>query len=552
MRPGTLLARLALALVGLPIWANAQEVRVCLGDTVDEFNNAVLASECDYAQISEVMGLMDSGDLSRDTQVRVYHPGTSGPYDPFVVRGDVSIVGVLAGNSGELPPVGGNSSSVEVECEASCTVLLADLAIRVTDSPGLVSVGLVPSVTNLSGIVFETPLVVQNDVAVLMGNAAQVNASQSSLSTLNQRIVVRDDALLIWVDGVMQSTNGRVLRATAGGRVSLQRVDVFAGGSEPSLVVDSGATLEILGTPGFVGQTQILGQTGAGIPRTDSPIAVVDGGTLSVADVTLSGGNSQQPGGLVSVRNNGSLIIRDSRLNEAASPNGGLIHADGAFAVVIRNSELADGSATERGGLVSVNNTADVVFENVVLTRGNAGVEGGGLYLRNSEGRISGGEISFNGLNGIANGLVGGGVSQLGGEFVFEGGVFVQANEANEGAGLALERGTVVVHGATFQQNEAIKGGAIRSFGTTGDNAFVVLQESRRHQAPFERLVESLQLSGLLRKPAPHMACRPYALRARLALDPIQPVQILLDVGSDHLERKGPVHIPGRGQEAVR
>lgn len=154
----------------------------------------------------------------------------------------------------------------------------------------------------------------------------------------------------------------------------------------------------------------------------------VDGGKLTIADMTLTEGSSPEDGGAILLRNDGALAVENVAFTDNASEKGG-----GAISTSRSNVRL------------EVSNS---VFE------GNAARSGGGAIL------VNGGRADISGSSFQDNfaGRFGGGVEAFIGRVEISNSTFV-GNEASEGGGILVSGAQTTLTHLTIVDNIARESG---------------------------------------------------------------------------------------------
>jgi parallel beta-helix repeat protein len=193
-----------------------------------------------------------------------------------------------------------------------------------------------------------------------------------------------------------------------------------------------------------------------------------DGGTVTLTDCTVTG-NSAQSGGGVANRNSGMTTLTDDAItgNSARVTGGGVISNSGALS--LSGTTLSQNSANYGGGLASINN-GTATLSDVTVSNNSAVYDGGGLFNDGKSLTLTGGTVSSN-----TAGRFGGGLNDTGGQF--QGGTLtlseatVTGNSARLGGGLYVA-GTGVGLSLTYStvsgNTATVAGGGVyfRSSGT--------------------------------------------------------------------------------------
>ena len=134
----------------------------------------------------------------------------------------------------------------------------------------------------------------------------------------------------------------------------------------------------------------------------------VNGGRLTIKNLIMADGYSEQRGGAIKVRNHGQVIVRDSAFHRNVAEEGGAIHTYWpGTKLTISGSHFADnrsrwggGAIQMWGGLVAINNSSFV--------DNSAGGTGGAIDIGEGD-EISVANSTFAGNNAGQGGAIGGG-----------------------------------------------------------------------------------------------------------------------------------------------
>ena len=189
----------------------------------------------------------------------------------------------------------------------------------------------------------------------------------------------------------------------------------------PTNTISGNALINVV--PG-INYLKIIGEgSGATISaNSKGRVLYVKGGTsVTVENVTLTGGNTNQDGGGVHVEQGGSLTLKSGTIitGNTTSTNGGGIYCDGTL--------------TMKGGTISANNING---------------KGKGVYIDgHGSFTMDDGSISSN----ISSNASGGGVYTCG-TFTMNGGT-ISANQATEGNGVNVAGGTFTMNDGSISAN---------------------------------------------------------------------------------------------------
>ncbi|EEV19180.1 repeat protein, partial [Treponema vincentii ATCC 35580] len=194
----------------------------------------------------------------------------------------------------------------------------------------------------------------------------------------------------------------------------------------------------------------------------------VDGVTLTLKDLTLTGGIAETSGdalgGGISVTNGGKLTLNNTKITDCRADYGGAVLVDGSSSsVTMESGSLTANTATSLGGAVSVEHGASFTMTGGEITGNTGKLGGGGAYVH--EGTFTLG-TSASIKSNIAEGSNGGGVYvDTYGTLNINGG-FIQSNEATQSGSAVGNGGGVYVFG-----NTGDKGKVIMTAGTIGGDS---------------------------------------------------------------------------------
>lgn len=221
------------------------------------------------------------------------------------------------------------------------------------------------------------------------------------------------------------------------------------------------------GLPSITSRITIKGQ-GATIKRNiDDPdvfrlLRVAPGGNLSLQDVHLSGGTSQQgSGGSVSVEY-GTLdiinctISQSTTLSETVYTGGGAIAGIGST-ISIKSSAVLDNTSGQMGGGVYAEDTSLTIINSSVMNN-VAAYSGGGVFIMGGELSILRSSVSQNQASGSG---YGGGI-ETSDTLITIIDSTIDNNIAAIGAGgIHIKSPNATIIGSTFFANSAIVGGGL-------------------------------------------------------------------------------------------
>jgi hypothetical protein len=216
------------------------------------------------------------------------------------------------------------------------------------------------------------------------------------------------------------------------------------------------------GLPPITGNLVILGSGGTTISRSATAgfriVDVAPGGSLTLANVTVTNGNGAAVGG--GILDQGSLTLRNVRLTGNTAPDGGGLYVGFGARATISSSVIAGNTAPALGG--GILDEGSLTLRNVQLTSNTAGTAGG-LGVGGSA------TVSFSRLTGnSATDTVGGGI-QNAGQLAVDHSRLAGNSAAAFGGGLSTEvRATSRITRTAVAHNSAARlGGGIANLGTT-------------------------------------------------------------------------------------
>lgn len=257
------------------------------------------------------------------------------------------------------------------------------------------------------------------------------------------------------------------------------------GGDDPAEVGD----LDVLGPVDVMGagrELTILRGPGSAGMASDRVIEILEGGAVSLSDLSIQGGQAELGGGIL-VGRSGQLALVDCEILGNRAAVGGGVHLDRATASIDR-CELRDNVAGEGGGVYQFASDLVVRRSRWVSNRAepsSAGPMGGGGAMAGAGGtmRIETSDMTGNRADDTRWG--GGGVLVIGGELTVsrstlsdnsatdslgDGSLVDPMRDESGGGAIAAWNATVRVENATFSSNRANDsrwgGGGMLSIGT--------------------------------------------------------------------------------------
>ena len=212
----------------------------------------------------------------------------------------------------------------------------------------------------------------------------------------------------------------------------------------------------VTGSITIVGPTGANGLTLAGTGKSGDLrlFEVMDGGELTLENLTLTKWASDNSGGAIYVERGGTATLtRCTIANSFAAADGGAIFNNGTLNLM--DSTLIGNEATNGGGFM---NYGAATLNGSTLTNNRASVDGGGF---NSGKETYGGPVTLTDcrVSGNKAGDRGGGFILFRSSAVLTN-CTLSGNSAHEGGGLA-NFGDIVLNGTTIQGNSAADGGGL-------------------------------------------------------------------------------------------
>ncbi len=248
-----------------------------------------------------------------------------------------------------------------------------------------------------------------------------------------------------WADIAGDNSSNVVRGANVDSTAELDGFVITAGTSSGMELIDAGPTLRNLTFSGS-------GRSRGGL--------YVNGGSLTLTDVTLTGNRAGFYGGGMYVEDGAATLTRvtfdGNRVDEGSSyGNGGGLYADNST-LVLTEVAFTNNWARSTGGGAYIYNNSTATLERVTFDS-NSGGRGGGVYIHSSTVTISNSQF-------ISNTATGG---DGGGMYVYPTSVitisnsqFISNTAISVGGGIFLFKdNTLIGTDLTFQGNEAAGGG---------------------------------------------------------------------------------------------
>lgn len=195
-----------------------------------------------------------------------------------------------------------------------------------------------------------------------------------------------------------------------------------------------------------------------------SRLIYIEGGNVTIENLTLTKGHYAQGAGIFSVLANVTLSNTVLISNTATDEGGGIYFDDDDYTLTMtHNTQIISNTAANAGGGIFVQNgTVNMEDGNVSY---NIGGEGGGVYLKyNAILNLNDGEISHNQSTFVDfNGNVffpGGGIHIDSGLANLNGGQIIY-NSSYRGAGVMVRAGEAIQNGTLISDNIATYGGGV-------------------------------------------------------------------------------------------
>lgn len=202
---------------------------------------------------------------------------------------------------------------------------------------------------------------------------------------------------------------------------------------------------------------------GNGGVTLDRVFQVASPAEVSIADLTVRGGQTTAGGGGLHVAAGSELHLDRVRVADNQASKGGGIQVAGGTLSLAGGAVTGNQATGDGGGILSTGSTATVTMEGGAVSRNDAGDEGGGLFA-------SGGTLALDAVRVDENEAVGddgGGIFRANGGTSILHGTFRSNVAADLGGGIYVggTGATLEVRGSTFEANAAANGGALGSAG---------------------------------------------------------------------------------------
>ncbi len=181
-------------------------------------------------------------------------------------------------------------------------------------------------------------------------------------------------------------------------------------------------------------------------------IFVVNGGTLTVNNLTLTKGKSDWGGAIVNV-NGGTVVVRSSKISSSQSLEGGAIGNEATLNII--NSELTDNSAEFGGALHITGGTLNITDSSIT---GNSSTDdGGAIWCENSAVIISDSTLTQNDSDAS-----GGAIWSENSTMIISDSTLTQNDSDGSGGAIRMDKAELKITGSVLSGNRSgYLGGAI-------------------------------------------------------------------------------------------
>lgn len=235
-------------------------------------------------------------------------------------------------------------------------------------------------------------------------------------------------------------------------RITLTKSLTFIGQTTTINAQDGGTAVTINGSPTVQMQNFII-QNGS---STEGAGIRLNGGNLTLLNVTLSGNDATNQGGALYVASGSSITLNDVTMNLNTAVNvGGAIYNNGSLTAT--NLTVTDSTATNGAGLYN-NNTA--LINDGTFQRNTAAQSGGAVF------NAVGGDLTLE-ISGVSNNDAtnGAGVANTGSLELIDTNIG-SGNEATGAGGGLHNSGQATLTRSTIVQNTGVTAGGIYNTGT--------------------------------------------------------------------------------------
>lgn len=220
------------------------------------------------------------------------------------------------------------------------------------------------------------------------------------------------------------------------------------------------------GLPPVTGNLTVSGSQGTTISRSSATLFrifhVASGGSLTLSDVALTNGNTNNFGG--GILDLGTLALQNVRVTGSTAAFGGGLFTGTNARATARFSEFTGNTAIDTGGAISAEGAALALWH-VKLAGNTAGSAGGALFAGPGQNTIS-----FSSLTGNTSQGFGGGAINNAGQLAIDHSTLTgNTARAAEGGGLRTAVGGIsrVSRTVVARNSAGALGGGIANHGTT-------------------------------------------------------------------------------------
>ena len=439
--------------------------------------NPLLAPLGDYGGPTQTMGLLP-GSPAIGKGITADDPGTSTPITTdqrgLKLDSPAPDIGAFQSQGFILTPVAGSNSQSTMAGAAFANPLAVSVTANDPLEPvdgGVVNFGVATAVGGATATLSEATAIIDDGGAAVTATAnltlgsytataSAAGAGQFGFALTNTQpyslVVNTTQDLPLETDG-QNSLRAAINYADTLTGPSTITFDASVFGTTPQtitltggqLVLNGGATITIAG-PG----AKLLTVSGGGT----SQVFDIEGGSLALAGLTISGGNASNGGGLYD--DGGILSLTDCTVSgNSAGAGGGLFNSHGGT-TSLTGCIVSGNSATLGGGLLNYG-TATLTECTISSNTAGAGQGGGLANLGTAKVTVTDCTLSGNAAGG------GGGLFNLGAATATLANCTVSGNSAGGGGGLSNVSGFISLTNSTVSGNTAGDGGGIADGGFT-------------------------------------------------------------------------------------
>ncbi len=236
-----------------------------------------------------------------------------------------------------------------------------------------------------------------------------------------------------------------------------------------AITFSQGLSSITLGTylPPITGNVDIIGP-GQGALTIDGnqnhQLFIIDGATVSLNSLTISGGISATGGAGIYARSSSKVSISHSTVSGNSTFYGGGIFANSGSTVSLYSSTVSENTATKGGGISAVDSSIVSLTNSTVSN--NTASWGGGIYAESSSVNLANSTVSNNSASSS-----GGGISVKTSSSLSLTNSTVSSNSAAGGGGIYAYYGSSVsLANSTVSSNSAYNGGGIYVYYNSSAN----------------------------------------------------------------------------------